>query len=304
MGSRAAPKDKTPWREFYKAISRGDAELSAKEKELTAYANEVLVRIDTILGREDLEETYANDEIPELVIALEDHRQRFKDLSDSFENNKEFTYFSRKHKWLYEHYHSEEHGPYTLQDRYYKSRDVYDTEVAPEEQETEVVSILRQMSGWITNSKLNQEQIALLRERALEMQKAHQAHVARGPQPARNIHANAAPEFSTRFATRNKIIADWISLMIDSTHRHAAHEKKNYVGIEFETPLTPAQQLALDKLGEAAKTIRIIRYGLGGTAGAAGAGAGCWYLMNPDGFMMFMNSVGQTVQAWGTSLPF
>ncbi len=275
-GQPSSSSDKTPWREFAKSITLRQDRLRVVEDAVRDKSIQVLTEIDEIENRASTNGRYTDDEIPELVLKLQEHRQEIKDLLMNWEDVVVYKYHARVHRWLYTHLHSEERGPYLEVERYFKERNIEGVELAPIEDELEVINQLVKESDRITNRKLDKNQILELRGRVQKLKDEHDVYVEKGPR-MKNLHLNQRTGFEERFKVRNEIISDLLDLVIDSSYRHEAHQAKGYLGINFETELSERYGKVMERLKKTALYFKYSRWGL---MGASGVGAACWiYLM-------------------------
>ncbi len=113
----------------------------------------------------------------------------------------------------------------------------------------------------------------------LQKQSEHLAYFSKGPIRPKVLHPNQTDGFEARFKERNENIAAWLSLLIDTSYRHEAHERSGYVGMQFKTALGPEHEAIMAKIERIAKNFRIAGYTIGGTLLTSGVGAACYYFL-------------------------
>ena len=277
-GQPSSSGDKTPWRELGRAMQGATKELGSLEAKFKELSSLILTQVDKVTGNTGLNARYANDLEPELEMKRHEQLRQHQDFKAQWDEIGERTYFRRNHTWTYIHKHSEQHGPYIEKSRSTKSRAVNDIALPPIEEEAELVDKLMAEGQRILKTKLQAPQILELRQRLIALQAQHAEHFGRGP-----VLPEVAPDglvngFNEHFQARNQLLAQWLEMLIDSSYRHEAHEKKGYVGIEFESELRADYAIVLAKLKKIARRFRIANYTIGGTV-AAGAGATCYYFL-------------------------
>lgn len=222
---------------------------------------------------------YANDLEPELELARHEHIKKQEELASKWKELENRTYYRRTHTWQHIRLHSEEKGPYIETGRSTRTRDIYDVDPAYIEEEVEVVEEMTAFAATLLKGKPQAEQIETIRARLNELKTIHQRHAVITPPLSPNAHENLRSGFIEHFRARNQHIQDWLSFLIDTSHRHEAHARLGYVGLELERQINQKYQTILDRLKAVARRFRIAAYTISATLATGAAGTACYYLL-------------------------
>ena len=213
----ANTNQKKAWSEISKSLRSKKGQLPEMENDLARVTTATIDGIDKITGNTSQTDRYSNDEIPELILKLKEHKKALTKMSDRWEAGSVYKYHDRVHRWMYYHYHSEEHGPYLLQSSEQRSRDIPGFEIAPFIEEQKLVEYLKTTTAQLTEAKLQALQIQEIRERLLQKQKEHQTYIAEGPIYPQIMHPNQRVGFEARFKARNDNIAARLKFLINTS---------------------------------------------------------------------------------------
>lgn len=278
------PGDKTPWKSLGRAVSSNRVSLTKLEDTYKEIAHKYLQEMDAITGTSKSDSKYAKYSPIELNASRIQQWDENKAIRDEWNKNAKHEYHKRDDVWDVVYKHSEEHGPYLETSRNQDSEAVNFIQIPPILEEQYAVRMLIDAFERLTNGRPNGDQIRDLRADLEARQREHAAYVATGG-PA--VERDAPPElrngYEQRFKTRNAIIAKWLVLAIESTHRQEAHEKAGYLGLQYSSDLRTKYETITEKLKATQKKLVRARVGIGVTVGGAAAAA-CYLWMAAPGF--------------------
>jgi hypothetical protein len=273
-------RDSMPWASFGNMATESESELSKWQSETEQVILESIKKVDVVMGASSVENKYSGDLAPELELVRQQQVKDYDALSKDWIQVKERSYYQRTHTWDYIYLHSEQHGPYYETSRETRSRDIYGIDMAPIEEEQELVETLNLSATKLLKGKPQAHQILALRQKLLELQRQHQSYVEQGPKLQKKAPEGLTEGFSAQFEKRNQTINAMVTLLIDASYRHEVHEKLGYVGLDVAESSLVEYSSVLDRLERIATRFRITAYTLG-TATLGGLGACLYELAKP-----------------------